>query len=541
MSDSALDRRNFLRRAALAASTLGGAALVTPLAGCGNDATAPPAGNPPAAPTNLSATDILATQATLQWVDAASDEIVFEIQRRPAGGTFALRATAAADQTHYTDPGLTPETTYDYRVRALGERGASAFTPTLTLTTAAAPTGSPNAPTDLAAADLARTSVRLTWQDNSSDETGFRVEAQAGGDFASRAVLPAAATQYLADNLAPDTTYAFRVLALNEAGASAPTNVVTVRTGAAADLVTVDPGPTPGALLVRWVDRTGGGVGFRVERKVGAGEFTTLTTVAAGITTHQDDALTPGQAHAYRVVAEGLLALTADPVSIDVPELPGVPQDFVVAAAPDNGQQLRATWAAGPGGAPTAYQLERRQPPGNFAALDLGADPAVTTFLDTTTAPLTNYAYRVRAANLAGVSDYATSATLGTRAVFTAASVAQSGSGTVQEVLTTVGKGCVVRVTRPPRDFGSACGGSFSLILLIRESETVVRALLGHCTHQCFTPPTLFYQESQQVIHCNAHGSEFELNGAVRFGPAGSPLPSFQTQLFPERIEIYRA
>ena len=56
-----------------------------------------------------------------------------------------------------------------------------------------------------------------------------------------------------------------------------------------------------------------------------------------------------------------------------------------------------------------------------------------------------------------------------------------------------------------------------------------------------FAAPTLLYVENRQLIHCNAHGSEFSLSGAVTQGPAGAPLSAFQTQLFAERIEIFRA
>lgn len=544
MSDSALNRRHFLRRAALAASSLGGAALITPLTGCGNNDSTFCPGDPqgPAPPTGLTGQAVLSTQIDLQWVDASADELGYEVQRRLGADAFTHRATTGVDQSNFSDTGLLPETTYEYRVRALGEKGVSAFTDAVVLRTPAVPSDAPNAPSFLAAHDLTTGSVRVTWQDNAANETHFRVEMQTGGgDFASRAVLPADTVEYVALGLAADTTYTFRLLALNEAGVSGPSNPKTVRTGAAADGLTLTPAGTPGSLVLNWVDRAGGGTPFRVERRIGGGDFAALSTVGAGVTTLTDAQLTPGQTHAYRVLAEGLLALPGAPATIDVPELPGAPADFAVTAAPDNGEHVLAGWSAGPGGAPAAYQLERRQPPGDYAALDLGADAAVSSHADNLTAALTNYTYRVRAVNLAGVSAYAGPLTIGTRAVFTKDTATVSGRGTMEEVLTTVGKGCIVRLGRPPRDFGSACGGSATFLWVIRESEAQVRALVGHCTHQCFAAPTLLYVESQRLIHCNAHGSEFSLSGAVTQGPAGTPLPAFQTQLYAERIEIFRA
>ena len=62
----------------------------------------------------------------------------------------------------------------------------------------------------------------LTWADNSSDETGFRVERKLGatGAYGVIVTTDANVTSYNDSNLADSTTYCYRVNAFNDAGNS---------------------------------------------------------------------------------------------------------------------------------------------------------------------------------------------------------------------------------------------------------------------------------------------------------------------------------
>jgi len=81
----------------------------------------------PAAPSSLIATASSSSQIDLTWLDAASDESGYEIERSPDGITWALLTTALANSTGYSDTGLTAATTYHYRVRAVNFVAASAY------------------------------------------------------------------------------------------------------------------------------------------------------------------------------------------------------------------------------------------------------------------------------------------------------------------------------------------------------------------------------------------------------------------------------
>lgn len=81
----------------------------------------------------------------------------------------------------------------------------------------------PAAPSGLTAVATSSAAVSLTWQDNSSDETGFVLERKigAGGTFAAIASLPANATSRTDSALTPSTSYYYRIRAQNAAGFSA--------------------------------------------------------------------------------------------------------------------------------------------------------------------------------------------------------------------------------------------------------------------------------------------------------------------------------
>ncbi|MBN1676537.1 MAG: lamin tail domain-containing protein [Kiritimatiellae bacterium] len=180
---------------------------------------APPP-TPPAAPSSLAAEALGSTEIRLAWHDNSSDESGFKIERSPDGSSWAQIATVGANATAYTNTGLAPNTAYSYRVRAYNAAGNSGYSNTAGATTMddAQP---PAAPSNLQAAALSSTEIRLTWHDNSSDETGFRIQRSSDGvTFAPIAEPAANTTAYTDSGLAPGTTYTYKIKATGAAGGS---------------------------------------------------------------------------------------------------------------------------------------------------------------------------------------------------------------------------------------------------------------------------------------------------------------------------------
>ncbi|MEA1048645.1 S8 family serine peptidase [Lamprobacter modestohalophilus] len=96
-------------------------------------------GDPPVAPSNLSAAASVAGQIDLDWIDNASDEQGFEVERSLTGaGSWSRLDSLAADTHGYSDTTVASETTYDYRVRAFNGAGYSDWSNLVTATSLAA-------------------------------------------------------------------------------------------------------------------------------------------------------------------------------------------------------------------------------------------------------------------------------------------------------------------------------------------------------------------------------------------------------------------
>ena len=63
-------------------------------------------------------------------------------------------------------------------------------------------------------------------------------------------------------------------------------------------------------------------------------------------------------------------------------------------------------------------------------------------------------------------------------------------------------------------------------VIISRLSATDYRALSMRCTHQGCP-----VQEPTTQIDCNCHGSQYELTGAVKRGPAPAPLRQYEVSL----------
>jgi hypothetical protein len=89
------------------------------------------------------------------------------------------------------------------------------------------PTEPPTAPTNLVAASIQGDGIALTWTDNATNESGYRVERrQTAGTWSAIAAINANATAYNDNDptLLSGSTYTYRVVAVNIVGDSSPSN-----------------------------------------------------------------------------------------------------------------------------------------------------------------------------------------------------------------------------------------------------------------------------------------------------------------------------
>ena len=199
--------------------------------------------DPPERPTGLTSAAVSHNSVTLSWDDPDDDAITgYRILRRNVKtqepGNFSNAGTAhGADATGFTDTGVEAETKYAYRIVAYNSAGDSPRSGYVNVTTPAEPaSAAPDKPTGLVSA-ATHDSVLLSWNDPDDDSiTGYRilrrdVANQPPGAFSAiAAITDTNAVSYTDSKVEAETQYAYRIVALNDEGASPESNTVSVTT-----------------------------------------------------------------------------------------------------------------------------------------------------------------------------------------------------------------------------------------------------------------------------------------------------------------------
>ncbi|MCP4446668.1 MAG: hypothetical protein GY811_15180 [Myxococcales bacterium] len=196
------------------------------IVGCGDG----PVTSVPEAASELAAVAPTAAplEVTLTWTDNSDDEAGFRLQRSTLpGGSFADITTTGADVVSFVDDAVELGTDYEYRVVATNADGDAA--PSNVASASLPPLA--NAASGLAAVLPLATppQAQLSWTDNSSDETGFKVQrGPTGGTMADIATTAADVTYYEDTTVVMDTVYDYQVVATNALGDGQASNLISV-------------------------------------------------------------------------------------------------------------------------------------------------------------------------------------------------------------------------------------------------------------------------------------------------------------------------
>jgi acid phosphatase type 7 len=175
----------------------------------------------PAAPTNLAAAATSGTQVNLTWTDNAANESGYRVWRATETSSFVLIATLPANTKSYSSTGLTPNTTYYFRVAAYNSAGQSSPAGASAKTS----TTPPPAPSQLNIFVLSGSAIRLEWRDNAQGQAQYIVERASGsGLFNVVAALIPGTIVWTDSGLQAATRYTYRVKARNSAGDSGYSN-----------------------------------------------------------------------------------------------------------------------------------------------------------------------------------------------------------------------------------------------------------------------------------------------------------------------------
>jgi hypothetical protein len=272
------------------------------------------------APSELNAdADSLSKQVVLSWTDnsTGTNADSFIIQRQENGEAWINDfAAVAGNLTTYTDTDLSAGS-YQYRVVAhLDDDGEGNPCDSGTSNVVAVQiesTEPPEAPTDLSAIpDSQNRQIDLSWTDNSTNESGFRIQRRRGnGDWIANYAEVDENVREFSDSQLEPGEYTYRLLAFNDSGESAVSDSATaviLDLPEAPSGLTAQANSDNGTITLNWSNNAENETGFVIQRKVNDGAWDDLYDQTAAdtfeyIDTNKGAGPLADGTYTYRVVA----------------------------------------------------------------------------------------------------------------------------------------------------------------------------------------------------------------------------------------------
>lgn len=269
----------------------------------------------------------------------------------------------------------------------------------------------PNSPLNLTTRSVSTSAIGLEWVDRSDNETGFVVERQGPsffGGFTVRATTAPGATTFTDSGNPPQTSFRYRVRAINAAGSSAYSNEATGSTLAAAQpapaaptgLVARDTSTAYLQIDLSWTDTSSNELRFELERATNGGPFSLLQTLGENSTSSADSSLVRNQRYTYRVRSVNATGASAySNVASVLLDGPSALTLQVVSAS-----RIDLSWVDN-STREQLFRIERSRDGLSYS--EIATVPAnVTQFSDRNLRRNTRYFYRVRSQHAEGLSGY---------------------------------------------------------------------------------------------------------------------------------------
>ena len=368
-----------------------------------------PAMAQPAAPGVTSSSNVTVSSFTANWNSVSGiDGYLLDVSVNSSFSTFVsgYQNKSISSSTPYASvTGLSPSTTYYYRVRALSyTTGTSGYSGNGTATTLS---GIPAAPTATAASALTNVSFTANWA-AVSNATSYLLYVSTSSSFSSYVSgyngLSVSATNKPIINLLENTTYYYRVKAVNSYGSSPNSSTITTLTLLGAPIATGVSNYTGTSFTALWQPVTGTSTYYLDVSS--ASNFSSYVvnnqTVPGGTTSQSVTGLTNGTTYYFRVRAANASGSSISSNVITVAPLPAAPS--VLPAGNITVNSFTANWNSSSGATSYLLDVSTASDFSTFVSGYNGVSAGVTNKSVTGLAANTTYYYRVRAQNGSGSS-----------------------------------------------------------------------------------------------------------------------------------------
>ena len=261
----------------------------------------------PPVPSSLLKADILSySKVTLNWEDTSDNELGFIIERKTNSINFTKIAEVPANVTTYSDPTLSVENTYTYRVIPYNPYGnAKAYTNELSISTSLLR----EPPDSLTASEVSSNEIKLNWLygDSANYSTAIERKKDTNGSWDIIATLPPGFTSYNDTPLTDNQQYFYRIkTVINENIYSKP--YPNTETGVPAHTKLIAPQDlkavwsSTNTIKLTWLKKSYGAEHFIIERKIGNGPFVVIDRPSSDDgNTWYDFSLKSGTNYTYRL------------------------------------------------------------------------------------------------------------------------------------------------------------------------------------------------------------------------------------------------
>ncbi len=269
----------------------------------------------------------------------------------------------------------------------------------------------PTAPSNLVTVVISANQINLTWNDQSNDETDFKIERSMSltGPYAQITTVSANTVAYSDTSLITDTTYWYRIRSTNSAGDSAYTSPASAATLPLAPIAPTSLAATAvsnSQINLTWVDNSNNEADFKIERSSGGSAFVQIATVSTNTVAYSDSGLSPDTQYTYRIRSTNLggdsnYSNLANATTWPLP--PSIPSNLVATAI--STIQINLSWIDGSVNE-TGFEIEHSLSVGGPYSLLATVGINGIAYNDIGLNTGTTYFYRVRAINSGGNSGY---------------------------------------------------------------------------------------------------------------------------------------
>lgn len=332
--------------------------------------------------------------------------VSYVIQRRTESDPlFQDISTVNFPDNDFRDADLLPNTTYYYRIVTEGS-----VTDPVSVTTQSP--SLPSAPSSLVPLLTEKVLIKIGWVDNSVNEVGFIIERSdvTSDNFRQVAIVNPNVKEFTNSSLVPNTTYYFRVKAVNEDGQSDFSNVLSVTTlelQLPADPSELTAGNvTENSCLLSWKDNSNNELGFQIYRSLSeTSDFQIIRTNGSNQNTYLSGNLEQGATYFYKVRAynDDGVSEFSNTIQIRIPYPPESPADLIL--KDKSITSVSFEWTDNSGNEEGFYLERSLGTSVLFISIDT-LEANTTEFTDNDLTSNTSYYFRLAAFNNDGVSDY---------------------------------------------------------------------------------------------------------------------------------------